>query len=68
MQNKNYDINQMLYSLFPHLKSSNTKLALGCVNVFGGLQSLCTFVLIHLFDSPYTKCSSQSYGMTIISV
>jgi hypothetical protein len=68
VQNENCDINQMLCSLFPHLKSSNTKLALGCVNVFGGLQSLCTFVHVNFFCSAYTKCSSQSHGMIVISV
>ncbi len=35
----------MFYSLFPHLKTSDAELAFGCVNVFGGLQSLCSFVL-----------------------
>ncbi len=42
------NIDQMLCCLFPHLTTSDVEFALGCVNVFGGLQSLCSFVLINL--------------------
>jgi hypothetical protein len=67
-------IDQIFYFLFLHLKISNVQLAFGCVNVFGGLQSLCSFALVNLqgnsrlFCSPCTKCSSQSHGMTTISI
>jgi hypothetical protein len=67
-------IDQMLCSLFPHLKTNDVELALGCVNVFGGLQSFCSFVLVNLqrnfglLCSPCTKCSNWSHGMITISI
>jgi hypothetical protein len=48
MKNKECGINQIFCSLFLHLKISNAKLVLGCVNVFAGLQNLCSFVLVDL--------------------
>jgi hypothetical protein len=68
------NIDKMFCYLFPHLITSDAELVLGCVNVFGGLQSLCSFVLINLqgnfglFCSPCTKSSSWSHGMIAILV
>jgi hypothetical protein len=37
----------MFCCLFHHLITNDVELVLGCVNVFGGLQSLCSFVLVN---------------------
>jgi hypothetical protein len=62
----------MFYCLFPHLITSDIELVLGHVNVFKGMQNLCSFVLVNLqgdfglFCSPCTKFPWNNYNFNLL--